>query len=301
VRSLSFALLALLGLASCNVERFGVDRGAEVLRLAAPAFHTEPDIAFAREAAAGNVKLIEGLVRVSPRNRTLLAQAAEGLCGYAYLFVEDDLEALPPADDEGRAPHAARAAHFYQRCRDFALRHLEVKHPGFGETISGALAPLEAALARTGPDDVPGLFWLGFSMAANANVSREDVAVITDLPRVEAIMQRVCALDERFYNAGARMGLGALYGSRSKLIGGDPERGKREIARAMELTGGNFLMHKVILARVYAVAVGDRQLFERVLREVVATAGTVMPSERLANEIARRRAARYLALAEELF
>ena len=37
------------------------------------------------------------------------------------------------------------------------------------------------------------------------------------------------------------------------------------------------------------------------LREVVATPGSVMPSERLANEIARRRAARYLALAEELF
>lgn len=301
MRPLPFVLLLVLGSASCNVERFGVDRSAEVLRQAVPAFHAEPDIAFAREAAAGNVKLIEGLTRVSPQNRVLLAQAAEGLCGYAYLFVEDDLEALPPADDEGRAPHAARAGQFYLRCRDFAVRHLEVKHPGFGQSLTGALAPLEAALRTMGPDDVPGLFWLGFAMGAYANVSREDVAVIADLPRVEAIMHRVCELDERYYNAGARMGLGALYGSRTRLIGGDPERGRREIERAMALTGGTFLMHKVILGRVYAVAMGDRELFERVLREVVATPGTVMPSERLANEIARRRAARYLALVEELF
>ncbi|MBI5480173.1 MAG: hypothetical protein HY906_15005 [Deltaproteobacteria bacterium] len=300
MRPLPLILLLVLGLASCDVERFGVDRSAEVLRKAAPAFHAEPDIAFAREAAAANVKLIEGLVRVSPRNRSLLAQVAEGLCGYAYLFVEDDLEALPPAD-EGRAPHAARAGLFYQRCREYAVRHLEVKHPGFGETVTGALAPLEAALRRTGPDDVPGLFWLGFSLAANANVSREDVAAIADLPRIEAIMQRVVELDERFYHAGARVCLGALFGSRTRLIGGDPDRGRREIERAITLTGGSFLMHKVILARVYAVAMGNRELFERVLREVVATPGTVMPSERLANEIARRRAARYLALAEELF
>ena len=301
MRPLPLALLALIGLASCDVERYGVDRSADVLRKAAPAFHAEADIGFAREAAAGNVKLIEGLVRVSPRNRTLLAQAAEGLCGYAYLFVEDDLEALPPADDEGRAPHLARAAAFYQRCREFAVRHVEVAHPGFGETLSGALGPLEAALRTTGPEDVPGLFWTGFAMAAHANVTREDVAAIADLPRVEAIMHRVCELDERYYNAGARMGLGALYGSRSKLLGGDPERGRREIERAMALTGGTFLMHKLILARVYAVAIGDRELFERVLREVVATPGSVMPAERLANEIARRRAARYLALVDELF
>jgi hypothetical protein len=300
VRPVPLTFVLVLGLASCDVERFGVDRSAEVLRRAAPAFHAEPDIAFAREAAAANVKLIEGLVRVSPRNRSLLAQAAEGLCGYAFLFVEDDLEALPPAD-EGRAPLAARAGGFYLRCREYAVRHLEVKHPGFGETVTGALAPLEAALRRTGPDDVPGLFWLGLSLAANANVNREDVAAIADLPRVEAIMQRVAELDEGFYHAGAHMGLGALFGSRTRLIGGDPERGRREIERAIQLTGGTFLMHKVILARVYAVAMGNRELFERVLRDVVATPGTVMPSERLANEIARRRAARYLALAEELF
>jgi hypothetical protein len=301
VRPLRFALVLVLGLAACDLERWGVDRSAEVLRRATPAYYEEPDIGFAREAAAANVKLIEGLSRVSPRNRSLLAQASEAICGYAYLFVEDDLEALPPADDEGRAPHLARAALFYQRCRGFAIRHLEVKQPGFGETITGPLAPLEAALRRTGPDDVPGLFWLGFSMATNANVSREDIATIADLPRIEAIMHRVCELDEGYYHAGARMGLGALYGSRGKMLGGDPDRGRREIERAISLTGGKFLMHKVILARVYAVAMGDRELFEKVLREVAATPGSVAPSDRLANEIARRRATRYLALAEELF
>jgi hypothetical protein len=300
VRLSALVLLLPLGFVSCNVERYGVDRTADVLRQATPAFHSEPDIAFARDAAAANVKLMEGLLLVSPRNPLLLAQVAEGFCGYAYLFVEDDLEALPPAD-EARGPHAARASAFYRRCEGFALRHLELRHPGFGDAVTGTLAGLDAALRRTGKEDVPGLFWLGFSLAAYANLNRDEVAALADLPRIEAIMQRVVELDESYYHAGARMALGAILGSRSRLIGGDPERGKREIERAIALTGGRFLMHKVLLARVYAVATGNRELFERVLKEVVDTPGTVDPAERLANEIARRRAARYLALTDELF
>ena len=71
--------------------------------------------------------------------------------------------------------------------------------------------------------------------------------------------------------------------------------------RAIALTGGRFLLHKVLFARVHAVATGDRALFEHLLAEVTRTPAPVMPEQRLANELAHRRAARYLKQIDDLF
>ena len=53
-------------------------------------------------------------------------------------------------------------------------------------------------------------------------------------------------------------------------------------------------------AKFYAVMVQDRALFRRLLEEVI-NAGDVMPEQRLANQIAKRRARRYLDRIDDLF
>jgi len=272
-----------------------------VLRGATPVFYAEPDIEFAREAMAATLKLVEGLLQTSPHNAALLVQLAEGYCGYAFLFIEDDHEALRPADEDARAPLAARASAFYRRGGAFAVRALEERHPGFGHAFEGRLGDFEVVLRRLGPKDVPALFWLAFSEAAYVNLNRDKIEAIAGLGRIEALLGRVVELDARYFFGSAHLARGGLMVARPKILGGDPARGRAEIEHALSISGGKFLMHKVLLARVYAVGVGDRALFERILNGIVATPADVLPQQRLANEIARRRAQRYLALADELF
>ncbi|HEY3358264.1 MAG TPA: TRAP transporter TatT component family protein [Polyangia bacterium] len=294
-------VLSLAGLAACNPTRYGVDQGARVITAAAPVFYTEPDVTFAREAMAANLKLVEGLLLVSSQNRDLLVRAAEGFCGYAFLFVEDDYEALAPSEEAQRAPLAARASAFYDRAEDYAIRYLEVRRPGVRKALTGPPAELEAVLGQMDTRDVPGLFWLAFAKAGYLNLNRDKVDAIASLGRIEAVLGRVIQLDERFFHGGAHLALGAILSSRPRMLGGDPARGRREIERAIALSDGRFLLSKLLLARHYAVAVGDRALFEQVLREVAAASPALLPEQRLANEIARRRAERYLGLADELF
>ena len=79
--------------------------------------------------------------------------------------------------------------------------------------------------------------------------------------------------------------------------GGPEHQGAQMLGpRAREL-----VMAKVMFARFYAVVIQDRALFESTLKEVLATPANVFPQQRLANEIARRRAARYLAHVEDYF
>jgi hypothetical protein len=60
-------------------------------------------------------------------------------------------------------------------------------------------------------------------------------------------------------------------------------------------------MTKVMFARTYAVVIQDRPLFESTLKGVLAAPADIYPEQRLANEIAKRRAKRYLDHAEEYF
>ena len=53
-------------------------------------------------------------------------------------------------------------------------------------------------------------------------------------------------------------------------------------------------MARVMYARYYATITLNRELFEQTLKDVLATPASVWPEERLANELAHRRAARYL-------
>jgi hypothetical protein len=82
-------------------------------------------------------------------------------------------------------------------------------------------------------------------------------------------------------------------------------RGQRWFDEASAQTGGKYLLPSVMAARHCAVRRGDRAGFERALGQAVATAPAPVRSEErrynLGNEVAKRRAARYLAEVAEYF
>jgi hypothetical protein len=95
--------------------------------------------------------------------------------------------------------------------------------------------------------------------------------------------------------------LGTIYSSQGKAMGGNPEAAKKYFDEAIAATGGKYLLTKVMMARYYAVVTQDRPLFESTLKAVLATSDDVWPDQRLANELAKRRAKRYLEHVEDYF
>ncbi|MEI4573010.1 TRAP transporter TatT component family protein, partial [Klebsiella pneumoniae] len=84
-----------------------------------------------------------------------------------------------------------------------------------------------------------------------------------------ALVKRAYELDKEFNNAGPAMAMGVIAGSQGKAMGGDPDASKRYFEEALQATQGKYLMIKVLMARVYAVTVQDRALYERLLKEVI--------------------------------
>jgi hypothetical protein len=259
----------------------------------------ESDVNLAREAAPGLMKTVDGMLLVSPKNEDLLNLTAQAYCSYTFGFLEDDLETLKE-DDPRYEPLRKRATGLYKRCEDYGLAFLHEEDSAFPDAINHDVATLQAAVKKIDKDGVPGLFWTGLALASQININRDDLSLVAELPKVEIIMTRVVELDEKFYQGGAHLALGLLYASQGRAMGGDPEKGKQHLDRASQLFP-KFLMNKVMFARIYAVTTQQKDLYKKTLEEVLATPAEIDPDQRLANEIAHRKAQRYLKLTEDLF
>ncbi len=296
----SFVTVALAG---CDLKEFTVSTTAPVLKAASDALPQESDVQLARDAAPASLKTVEGFWQSAQKNRDLLSILAQGFIEYSFGFLEDDYESLP--DDAKHANErdaiAARATGLYDRAQGYAIRLLELDDKHFGEMFRKDVASAEAEAKKLEKKQAPGLLFTGLALASAINLNRNDLARVVELPKAIALIKRSHELDPTFYNGGAAMTLGIIYCSQGKAIGGDPDLGKKFFEEAINTTGGKFLMTRVMFARFFAVITQDRPLFEKTLKDVIAAPHDLWPAQRLPNELAKRRAARYLAHADDYF
>ena len=97
------------------------------------------------------------------------------------------------------------------------------------------------------------------------------------------------------------MFFGTIETALPKALGGKPQEAKKSFDKAIELTGGKFLLAKALYARFYMTAVNDRAGYERLLKEVLDAREDIMPEQRMANEIAKLRAKHWLGEIDEQF
>jgi TRAP transporter TatT component family protein len=95
--------------------------------------------------------------------------------------------------------------------------------------------------------------------------------------------------------------LGMIHSAASKEFGGKPDEAKAAFMAALSITDNKFLLARTLMAYRVGVQTNDRKFFHDQLKQVLETAPSVWPEQRLANEVAHRRARRYLSHEKELF
>ncbi len=284
-RHLLIALTAILLFSGC-IQTIAVRSVGGIVEDGFDAFTEESDMQFVEQALPGNIKLLEVMLKNDPDNERLLKLCAEGYASYALGFVEDtDVE---------------RARVFYLRARDYGLRVLK-QDADVAKVINGPADNLKAVLAKKSKDDVPGVFWTAFAMGSYLNITLTDPDAIASIPQIETMMNFVAEKDPAFYYGGAHLFLGTLYGSRSKFLGGDPDKAKQHFEMALRLNDGKFLMTQVYYAKSYAAQTLNDSLFTSLLTEVDSASIDILPKFRLGNAIAKKKAKLLLARKEELF
>jgi tetratricopeptide (TPR) repeat protein len=300
--SMMVILLILLLTASCSMTRFAADQTTKVLLKAAPTYDRESDLELAEQSSISNLKMLEGLLEVTPHNADLLLLASSSFTRYAFGFVEEQIEdADKRYDFEEKEKYVKRAVDFYERGKTYALRLMEKNRKGFSQIVKGDLERFSSELRQLNSKHLPALFWVAYSWGSIINLKQSEPARLAELTRVELMMDRILELDERFFFGGAHLFYGIFFGGRPEMLGGDAEKAREHFEKAIQITKGKFLMAQYMLAKCYAFQIQNRELFEGTLQEIIEAPDDLFPDQRLANGIAKRRAKRLLARVNDLF
>jgi len=290
---------ALAGLAGCSsVNQVAVNKLGDALAGGGTVFASDSDPELIRDAAPFSLKLMESLLAESPDHEGLLKAASSGFTQYAYAFVQQQADELEATDVAAARALRLRAKGLYLRGRDYGLRGLEVAHPGLKEALPRDPA---AALAACTAEDAELLYWTAAAWGAAIAVTKDDPALIADLPIVTALIDRALAVDESWDAGAIHAFLIPFELSRAGGEGDPVARARRHFERAVELGRGGQAGPFVTYAEAVCVQQQDREQFVRLLNQALAINPDTRPEWRLVNLVMQRRARWLLGRLDELF
>lgn len=258
--------LALIGgCAALSTERMAGNLSRAMLN--------QDDPATVRAGAPAYLLLIDSLIEGNPHDQAALIAGARLYGAYATGLVIDP----------------ARAKRLSAKSLSYGRRALCGTQPAICEHEKRPFEEFAPFIDRIGPEDLKALYTYGTSWAAWIEARSDDWNALAELPKVERVMERVIALDERYDRGRAQLYLAVMRTHLPPALGGKPEEGRKHFERAIEYSNGRDLIAKVEFARRYARLVFDRELHNRLLKEVLA-ADPQEPELTLSNILAQQQA-----------
>jgi hypothetical protein len=244
----------------------------------------QDDVATARDGIPSWLLLVDGLIEGNPQNVGLLVAGARLYGAYSGGFIDDP----------------ARAQRLTAHAFDYAQRATCIDMPALCKTLGQPYEAFQVEVAKVGVKDVGTLYVLGTTWAGRIQANSSDWKSIADIPRVQALLDRVVALDPNYMSGEPYMYLGVMATLRPASLGGEPEKGKADFEKALALSGGKNQMVRVLYAKQYARLVFDKDLHDRLLNEAIA-ADPHAPGLTLVNVIAQQQAKQLLESGKDFF
>jgi len=291
-------LTLCLATTGCSIRHQAMKQFANVLSSGGTAFASDDDPELVKAAIPFSLKLIESTLQETPRHRGLLQAAASGFTQYAYAFVQEEADELEARDLASAEKLRARARRLYLRAQNYGMRGLEVDHPGFRAALLAN--PRKTAKTAT-KADVPLLYWTAASWAAAISLSKDNPDLISQVPAMEALMDRALELDESYGEGAIHTFLVTYEMSRQGAPGQAAERARKHFDRAMALSHGQDAGPLLALAEAVTIKEQKVKEFESLLKQALAIDPDAKPDNRLVTLVMQRRAQWLLSRKADLF
>jgi len=247
----------------------------------------QTDLQLICEGAPSLLLILDGLINSHPQDVKLLIAGTRAYTAYATALSECN-------------SNPERASQLSEKAKSYGQALLS-RFPGMTESFTGRPEQLTQVLTDCREKDVAALFWGAYGWATWIRFQNGAPLALAELPRVAGIMERIVQLDETYYHGAAHIFLGYYKGSKPAAYGGNPEASRIHFERALELGNRQFLAAQLTYAEIYARMTFDRELFEKMLNEVLEFPIDDRPDLALGNQVARRRALRLLDKIDKYF
>jgi len=275
-------LILILSLTGCaSLVSSATSKMADNITLA---IQNQDDPATVRDGAPAYLLMIDGLIEGDPENENLLLAGAKLYGSYTSAFIED----------EKRAQRLANKSLAYAR----TALCLEVRV--VCDSTGDKLDQFKASFANSGKSKIKVLYGFAAAWGGWIQVNSSDWNAVADLARVTALFEHCLALDETHEGGGAHVYLGVIKSLLPAALGGKPEIARQHFERAIEISAGENLMIKVLMAKHYARNVFDQELHDSLLTSVKA-ASADYPGYTLVNSLAKLEADQLLSESEDFF
>lgn len=244
----------------------------------------QTDLDLVCEGAPAYLLMLDSLAVGDPDNPKMLLGGVQAYTSYAGAVKECD--------------HPERAVAMGVKARYYGLALLR---EATGITPESSFPELEAKLAKSDRSKITPLFWGAYGWALAISQQGGSPASLAELPKIELVMERVLALDDTSFQGGAHLFLGIYHGSRPPLYGGKPELARQHFEEALVINQRSYLPIQVAYAEYSAKPLFDRELYQKLLEEVLAFDLARAPEFTLSNLVAQRQARRLLAKIDESF
>jgi hypothetical protein len=275
-----------LSLSGCfSGQQLIMDKATGLFRDISLAANRQPDVALVRQGLPSFLMTIDGIIQTYPDNPDLLLAGAQAYASYASLL------------EEGETPRSALSI---QKAKIYVLKALEL-NPLFKGSLNASLDQFQESIKGTDPGQVPLLFWVGSIWGTWIAQGPDPVEGMADLPKVEALMNRVLQLDPGFYYGGPHLFKGVLLSARPVQFGGDLKKADFHFQQALTYSKDKFLMTSIYYAQYYAKQRLDRDLFVNTLNKVLSIQADSEPDLTLINTLAHQKAKKLLSQVDDFF
>ena len=226
-----------------------------------------------RAAIPAYLVLLDGMIKDDPTNPQLLVSASQLYGAFATGLIDE------PTRSAKLTSHSYNYAHEALCIELTTICHAESK--SYDEFL-GALDNLN----KTG---LAVLYTYATSSANWIRLKSDDWDTLINLPKVEAMLQKIVDLEPGYARGRAQLYLAVMRSQIPLALGGNPEMGRKHFEMALDYSQGKDLFAKVEYARTYARLVFNQALHDQLLNEVVS-ADPVEQDLTLSNILAQKKA-----------
>lgn len=239
-------------------------------------FMQQRDVVLAEQGSPTFLLLLDGLINHSPDNKALLLAGAKAYSAYNTAFVGN------------RYPERNKI--LAEKAKTYAIRALSLHNKKFAKVRDEPYEEFVTCVPSFKEKDVAYLFYAATCWAGWISANSSSWDALADLPKVQALIERVIELDEGFYYGTPDAFMGVLLTIRPPSMGGKPEEAREYFEKAIELGEGKFLPTYVMFAKQYTKLVYDEKLFHELLNKVLDSPVDTAEDLILVNTLAQRQA-----------